>query len=123
MIFYSSVWGFPLIWTTILHFILHIDNYGNTPLLEAIKRGHDKIASLLINHGASLKIDDAGSFLCLSVARGDIDLIRRMLSNGIDPNSKDYDFRTPLHVATSQGSYIIAKLLVEAGANVLSKDR
>ncbi|XP_023735573.1 potassium channel SKOR [Lactuca sativa] len=99
------------------------DNYGNTPLLEAIKRGHDKIASLLINHGASLKIDDAGSFLCLSVARGDIDLIRRMLSNGIDPNSKDYDFRTPLHVATSQGSYIIAKLLVEAGANVLSKDR
>ncbi|KAL4577957.1 hypothetical protein LXL04_014072 [Taraxacum kok-saghyz] len=99
------------------------DNYGNTPLFEAIKRGHDKIASLLVNHGASLKIDDSGSFLCLTVAKGDIDLIRRMLLNGIDPNSKDYDFRTPLHVATSQGSYIIAKLLVDAGANVLLKDR
>ncbi|KAL4577960.1 hypothetical protein LXL04_014075 [Taraxacum kok-saghyz] len=105
------------------YFILLADNYGNTPLFEAIKRGHDKIASLLVNHGALLNIDDSGSFLCLSVAKGDMDLIRRMLSNGIDPNSKDYDFRTPLHVATSQGSYIIAKLLVEAGANVVSKDR
>lgn len=99
------------------------DNFGNTPLLEAIKNGHDNIASLLVKEGGSLKIDDAGSFLCSSVARGDIDFIRRILSNGIDPNSKDYDFRTPLHVATSQGSYIIAKLLLEAGASVLSKDR
>ncbi|GKF74532.1 potassium channel SKOR-like protein isoform X2, partial [Tanacetum coccineum] len=56
------------------------------------------------------------------VLRGDIDFIRRIIANGIDPNSKDYDFRTPLHVATSQGFYVIAKLLVEAGASVLLKD-
>ncbi|XP_023769988.1 potassium channel SKOR [Lactuca sativa] len=100
-----------------------LDNFGNTPLLEAIKNGHDKVASILVKEGGSLKIDDAGWFLCTSVARGDIDYIRRILSNGVDPNSKDYDFRTPLHVAASQGSYIIVKLLVEAGASVLSKDR
>nr|KAJ0217003.1 hypothetical protein LSAT_V11C300126990 [Lactuca sativa] len=99
------------------------DNFGNTPLLEATKNGHDKVASILVKEGGSLKIDDAGWFLCTSVARGDIDYIRRILSNGVDPNSKDYDFRTPLHVAASQGSYIIVKLLVEAGASVLSKDR
>ncbi|PWA43453.1 Ankyrin repeat-containing protein [Artemisia annua] len=40
-----------------------------------------------------------------------------------NPNSKDYDFRTPLHVAALRGSYGLAKLLVKAGANVLSKDR
>ncbi|KAJ9564497.1 hypothetical protein OSB04_000463 [Centaurea solstitialis] len=100
-----------------------LDNFGNTPLLEAIKSGHDKVASLLVKEGASLKIDDVGCFLCSTVAKGDIDYIRRILSNGIDPNSKDFDFRTPLHVAASQGSYIIVKLLVEAGASVLSKDR
>ncbi|KAI3665154.1 hypothetical protein L6452_43775 [Arctium lappa] len=100
-----------------------LDNFGNTPLLEAIKSGHDKVASLLVKEGASLKIDDAGGFLCSTVAKGDIDYIRRILCNGIDPNSKDFDFRTPLHVAASQGSYIIVKLLVEAGASVLSKDR
>ncbi|CAH1436932.1 unnamed protein product [Lactuca virosa] len=70
------------------------DNFGNTPLLEAVKRGYDNIASLLIKESNSLMI-----------------------------NSKDYDLRTPLHVATSQGSYVVAKLLVESGASVLSKDR
>ncbi|KAF5769352.1 putative potassium channel, voltage-dependent, EAG/ELK/ERG, rmlC-like jelly roll [Helianthus annuus] len=99
------------------------DNFGNTPLLEAIKNANDDIASVLVKEGGSLKINDPGNFLCSCVARGDIDFIRRLLSNGIDPNSKDYDFRTPLHVATSQGSCLIAKLLVEAGASVLLKDR
>ncbi|KAI3798631.1 hypothetical protein L1987_33909 [Smallanthus sonchifolius] len=99
------------------------DNFGNTPLLEAIKNGHDNVASMLVKEGGSWNINNAGNFLCSYVARGDIDFIRRILSNGIDPNSKDYDFRTPLHVATSQGSYLIAKLLVEAGASVLLKDR
>ncbi|KAK1410666.1 hypothetical protein QVD17_37204 [Tagetes erecta] len=99
------------------------DNFGNTPLLEAIKNGYDNIACLLVREGGTLSINDAGNFLCPYVARGDIEFIRRALSNGIDPNSKDYDFRTPLHVATSQGSYLIAKLLVEAGASVLLKDR
>lgn len=100
-----------------------VDNFGNTPLLEAIRNGNDRVASLLLKEGASLMIDDAGSFLCTAVARGDTDFLRRVLSNGIDPNSKDYDDRTPLHVATSHGLHLMAKLLVEAGASVFAKDR
>ena len=103
--------------------IFFIDNFGNTPLLEAIKNAHDRVASLLVNKGALLKIDDAGGFLCATIARGDSDFLKRILSNGIDPNSKDYDHRTPLHVAASEGLYFMAKLLLEAGASVFSKDR
>lgn len=99
------------------------DKFGNTPLLEAIKNGHDHIASLLVKEGAELSIDDAGSFLCSTVLKGDSDLLRRTLSNGIDPNSKDYDHRTPLHVAASEGHYIMVKMLLEAGASVFFKDR
>ncbi|XP_051146393.1 potassium channel SKOR-like isoform X2 [Andrographis paniculata] len=99
------------------------DNFGNTPLFEAIKSGHDRVASLLSQQGAVMKIANAGSFLCTVVARGDSDFLRRVLANGIDPNSQDYDHRTPLHVAASQGLYLMAKLLVEAGASVFSKDR
>ncbi|XP_021891345.1 potassium channel SKOR-like [Carica papaya] len=99
------------------------DKFGNTPLLEALKNGHDRIASLLIKEGASLDIDDAGSFLCTVVAKGDSDFLRRILSNGVDPNSRDYDHRTPLHVAASEGLYLMAKILVESGASVFSKDR
>lgn len=103
--------------------IFFVDNFGNTPLLEAIKSGHDRVASLLTNEGALLKIDDAGGCLCAAIAKGDSDFIKRILSFGIDPNSKDYDHRTPLHVAASEGLYFMAELLLEAGASVFSKDR
>lgn len=100
-----------------------IDNFGNTALVEAIKNGHDRIASLLYKEGAILMIENPGCFLCTAVAKGDSDFLKRILSYGIDPNSKDYDHRTPLHVAASEGLYLMAQLLLEAGASVFSKDR
>lgn len=99
------------------------DNFGNTPLLEAIKNGHDAVASILVKEGASLSIDDAGSLLCTTVARRDFEFLKRVLAYGINPNAKNYDFRTPLHIATSEGLYSVTNLLLEAGASVLSKDR
>lgn len=92
-------------------------------MLEAIKSGQDRIASLLFREGASLKVDDAGSFLCRAVAKGDSDFLKRLLLNGIDPNSKDYDHRSPLHIAASEGLYLMAEMLLKAGASVFSKDR
>ncbi|CAL2262472.1 unnamed protein product [Prunus armeniaca] len=99
------------------------DKFGNTPLLEAIKHGHDQVASLLVKAGASLTIDDAGDFLCITVARRNLDLLKRLLANDINPNAKNYDQRTALHVAASEGLYPMAEFLLEAGASVLSKDR
>ncbi|XP_022141640.1 potassium channel SKOR isoform X2 [Momordica charantia] len=99
------------------------DNFGNTPLMEAIKNGNDQVAASLAKQGASLKVENPGSFLCTAVARGDSDLLKRSLCYGIDPNSKDYDSRTPLHIAASEGLHLMAKLLIEFGANVFSKDR
>ncbi|XP_020552116.1 potassium channel SKOR [Sesamum indicum] len=99
------------------------DNFGNTPLLEAIKGRHDRVASLLLREGALLKIDNPGGYLSTIVSEGDKNLLIRVLSDDVDPNSKDYDHQTPLHIAASQGSYLMAKLLIEAGARVFSNDR
>ncbi|XP_022726072.1 potassium channel SKOR-like isoform X2 [Durio zibethinus] len=99
------------------------DKFGNTPLLEAVKHGHDQVASLLVQAGALLTMDDASGFLCMTVARRDLDLLKRALACGIDPNAKSYDYRTALHVAASEGLYLVAKILLEAGASVFSKDR
>ncbi|KAL0429649.1 UNVERIFIED_CONTAM: Potassium channel SKOR [Sesamum radiatum] len=99
------------------------DHFGRTPLFEAIKNGHDRAASLLVRAGASLSIDDAGNCLCKAVARKDLDFLKRLLANGINPNSKNYDLRAPLHLAASEGLYSESILLLEAGASVFATDR
>ncbi|KAL1197170.1 Potassium channel GORK [Cardamine amara subsp. amara] len=99
------------------------DKFGNTPLFEAVKAGHEKVIGLLVKEGASFDLEDSGNFLCTTVAKGDSDFLKRLLSSGIDPNSEDYDHRTPLHVAASEGLYLMANMLVEAGASVIAKDR
>uniref|UniRef100_A0A1J3GDJ5 Potassium channel n=1 Tax=Noccaea caerulescens TaxID=107243 RepID=A0A1J3GDJ5_NOCCA len=99
------------------------DKFGNTPLLEAVKAGQDRVISLLVKEGASFALEDSGNFLCTAIVKGDSDFLKRLLSSGMDPNSEDYDHRTPLHVAASEGLYLMAKMLVEAGASVIAKDR
>ncbi|CAI9113202.1 OLC1v1013772C3 [Oldenlandia corymbosa var. corymbosa] len=99
------------------------DNFKNTPLLEAVRNGHEEVASLLANAGASLLLDNIGNRLCEAVANGDLELLRRLLSFGTNPNSKNYDLRTPLHVAASEGLYPASVLLLGAGASVIAVDR
>eukprot|EP01018_Ginkgo_biloba_P005869 Gb_20816 [translate_table: standard] len=114
----------------IVIFLLHseaeidsIDKFGNTPLLEAVKSGHDQIAALLVKKGASLDLEDAGRFLCKAVATGNVGFLKQLLAYGMDPNSKDYDNRTALHVAAAEGLHLFVKILLESGASVFSKDR
>lgn len=101
----------------------YVDKFGNSPLLEAIQAGHDRVAALLIYNGAKLNLEDSGSFLCKVVVDNNIDFLRRLLEYGVNPNSKNYDQRTPLHVAASEGLHIVAKILIQFGADVLSEDR
>ncbi|XP_027169088.1 potassium channel SKOR-like isoform X2 [Coffea eugenioides] len=99
------------------------DYFGNTPLLEAVRNEHDEVASLLVNAGATLMLDHVGTFLCEAVASRELEFLKRLLFNGANPNAKNFDMRTPLHIAASEGLYPASVSLLEAGASVLSVDR
>jgi ankyrin repeat protein len=92
-------------------------------MLLALKSGHDRITSLLAKHGAALNLEDAGGYLCRVVTGGRVDLLRRLLSFGVDPNCRNYDRRTPLHVAAGEGLHLAAGVLIDFGADVQAKDR
>jgi ankyrin repeat protein len=48
--------------------------------------------------------------------------VRLLIEHGADVNAKDKSHSTPLHLASSKGSYEIVELLIEHGADVSAQD-
>lgn len=62
--------------------------------------------------------------ILLATFRGDLPSLRRYFLSGADMNAVDYDGRSALHVAASEGHLEIIKFLMEnTGASCLVKDR
>ncbi|KDO23747.1 hypothetical protein SPRG_10524 [Saprolegnia parasitica CBS 223.65] len=61
--------------------------------------------------------------LCWAAGMGDTDLLLQLIDAGADVNLADYDQRTPLHIAVSDGKSSVVEMLLKAGANVYKKDR
>ncbi|XP_078172297.1 potassium channel KOR2-like [Carex rostrata] len=120
---YEEIVKFLIQRGTRVNYVNCVDSFGNTPLLEAVKFGHDRIAKILVANGAILSLEQAGNYLCKVVTESKLEMLRRLLEFGVDPNSKNYDLRTPLHVAAAEGLHLVASVLIEFGADVLSKDR
>jgi Ankyrin repeats (3 copies) len=60
--------------------------------------------------------------LC-AVHVNDIDQVLELITAGTDVNAVDYDSRSPLHLAASEGHADIAALLIAHGANLDAEDR
>lgn len=101
------------------------DIHGNSALYEAVKCGHDSVIDVLLEHDASLCMDDniAASTLCQVVSTGDISKMRRLLKAKIQVNASDYDMRCASHIAAAEGNVVALKLLVDHGADLGVRDR
>jgi hypothetical protein len=60
--------------------------------------------------------------LCQIIVSNDIELLKIMIRAGINMNVKDYDDRTPLHIAGEAGLTKIYNILLKGGANPNAKD-
>jgi glutaminase len=63
--------------------------------------------------------------LCLTNFRGEVELVKQIIATSVPVivSMSDYDGRTPLHLAASEGHMEVVKLLLEKGAPVNAKDR
>ena len=96
-----------------------LDRWGGTPLDDAVRSMHADVMEYLAKKGAkraaSIK-KVTSTDLCDAASKGDTDLLREYKNGGVDLNLGDYDQRTALHLAASEGLLAVVKFLVEEGA-------
>ena len=102
-----------------------VDRWHGTPLYDAVREGHHQVATLLHQLGGDLKFDEAkaSSELCERARTGDLERIKMLLDCGCSPDAADYDRRTSLHVAASEGNMTIVGELLRRVHDVSPKDR
>ncbi len=101
------------------------DRFGSTPLSDAIKHDHWALADSIRQHGGQLLYteEQASGELCELARKGKKDALGYMVRCGAPINAADYDRRTCLHLAASEGNAPIVEFLLENAANINAKDR
>ncbi|KAF5749976.1 putative serine-threonine protein kinase [Tripterygium wilfordii] len=96
--------------------IILILNRSRISMMGQMKQGNDE------SDEEGFDMQMIGNFLSFA-SRGDRVGLNQMLRKGTSPNVQDYDKRTALHLAASEGHAPIVELLLHYKANVNLKDR
>jgi ankyrin repeat protein len=97
-----------------------VNNYGQTPLLQACLGGNLEIIRLLLKAGANPghQNHQAHSVLhYLAAYCYDATLVEEIIERGADINATSIKLNTPLHFAGMNGNHVAAKVLLDHGAN------
>eukprot|EP00951_Prasinocladus_malaysianus_P017741 scaffold140286_cov50-Prasinocladus_malaysianus.AAC.2 len=98
---------------------------GRTPLDDAMASNHTAIVNFLNERLVAATSADNSKYnreLCYAAASGDLDLVKRGVENGVDPNTSLYDGRRPIHLAARQGHLKVVEYLLEQGALINQED-
>jgi len=99
---------------------------GNTALMDAANAGRVKLVDTLLSRGADTAPSNSSGHTALIVAprSGKLEVVQRLLEARPNLDTQDHWGNTALIAACGSPSrYPMAKLLLEAGANVHLKDR
>ncbi|XP_075466819.1 nuclear factor NF-kappa-B p100 subunit isoform X2 [Ascaphus truei] len=102
------------------------DYSGLFPAHWAVKVKSDKCLELLVKSGADVDVAERKSGrspLHLAVEMDNLNLATFLVKRlDADVNARTFGGNTPLHLAASLGSPILTRMLINAGANVLSEN-
>jgi len=102
------------------------DKFGNTPFNDAVRSKHDAVITVIKKFDPEISFKLAGNelgvMMCQAAFSGRLDEMKRLVNNGVDPNESDYDGRTAMHLAASEGNREILKYLVVIKATIMCRD-
>ena len=103
-----------------IHAINQIDEYGFTPLIEAIIAGRLDVGELLIKHGADVHEPDLtlSTPLHWAVENNHPGFVKLLLEHKADPNTYNAAHQPALVKALLRDQHIIKKLLYQHGADL-----
>ncbi len=98
------------------------DLRGETPFNDALRAENYGILNLLKTKYGPIDISkinkcDLATEMCIAVANNDITKIKLYIECQVPLDLQDYDGRTPLHIAASNGNKKIYQILIDAGAS------
>jgi ankyrin repeat protein len=101
------------------------DRRQSTPLRQAAENGHETAVRLLLNHDASIEVQNgAGETpLRLAAKNGHEAVVRLLLDRDANVEPKNWPGQTPLFVAAEKGHGAVVRLLLDGGANAGAKNR
>ena len=86
--------------------------WGATPLQDALLEGHDLVCDLIRSFGGRLELQHAPKALGQAASAGDIRRISLLVENGVPVDLPDYDGRTALHLAATEGQLLSVYILL-----------
>lgn len=105
----------------------NLDEYmDSSPLFNLCRDGSDNvnILELLLEHQVDISqlSENADNSLHIAARSGSLNIVKKLISIGFDPNSVRSDRQTPLHLALNSDNadvrFQIVRALVEAGADI-----
>ncbi|GLB52212.1 ankyrin repeat-containing protein [Neptunitalea chrysea] len=100
-----------------------IDMRGFTPLILSCYRGSDEVAVFVAEHTKNINYSsDNGTALMALVFKQNLELSKKLLDYGADPNMADKNGVTPLIYAIQFKNLPMVELLLEKGADKSQKD-
>jgi len=103
---------------------LHATDFaGRTAMADAIMEKHDAVSAFLRSKGCRIGYGDASGWMCRAAAKGDLDQLKRLMKNLVAPDLADYESRTALHLAASEGQLECCEYLLSQWADPNPVDR
>ncbi len=99
------------------------DEYAETSLIKASRKGYSSVVKLLLEKGADIeaKNNDGRTSLILASENGHSEIVKMLLEKGANIEVMDEYKITSLIMASKEGNSKVVKLLLEKGADIEAK--